>query len=306
MAENTKNEMERVRSAFSSRINSHGFGYQYAVVRAIKELYSTNKSLWGFGGAEIPVQHQGQDGHVDFVFFNSVPHSDINLCLVGECKKVDPAKENWCFFQAPFTWPSQERSCVQFDGIGYEKASNDIFATTRSLRTSSSYIATHGFEIKGSKVGDGSSTENRGAINAAIAQVARNSSGYLARCADELLEYFQSPGIPIKDFSQRSVFIPVIFTTARLFVTGADISEANIEDGRLDPTNVQIEEKDWIWYNYNRSKSLSHSYRIDHENYHPMSLDFLHHTRSIAIVGRNGIESFVSKSQSEDFFHYLR
>jgi len=139
-----------------------------------------------------------------------------------------------------------------------------------------------GFEIKTNNPGDGISP-NGSAINQAVSQVLRGTSGLI----NHLFLH--------RSFSiERAIgFIPVIFTTAQLFVTDADLGSANITTGELAKDKVQVEKVDWIWFNHNRSPDLRHDLgwgSSERDLSNELRREF---SRSVAIVGVDGIDAFL-------------
>ncbi|MFZ1804688.1 MAG: hypothetical protein WAU05_12245, partial [Nitrospira sp.] len=80
-------------------LGSHGYGFQYAVLRRAEELAAERRSKWVFEAAEFPVGTAESPTHIDFILRNA--HSTVYL--VGECKRANPAHANWCFLKAPYT-----------------------------------------------------------------------------------------------------------------------------------------------------------------------------------------------------------
>lgn len=151
-------------------------------------------------------------------------------------------------------------------------------------------IAEIALETKTGEKGDSRGAGERNAIDKAVGQVLGAASG--------LINYLNSGKIPktVEWMGTHNIFIPVVFTTANLFYSQADISEASTVSGYVAKDSVKVEKIDWLWYNHNRSIQLSHDTRFNYEansNYDVLFRDF---TRSVAIVGPDGIDTFLKMS----------
>jgi hypothetical protein len=123
-----------------------------------------------------------------------------------------------------------------------------------------------------------------GAINAAVAQVLRGTSGFI----NHLYSY--------RSFTRRTSlrFIPVIFTTAELWVTDTDLSQAELTTGILAPEAVTAHRIDYLWFTHNRSPDLRHGLTWGRTN-DDLSMEMRREfARSMAIVSPSGIERFLT------------
>jgi len=87
-------------------------------------------------------------------------------------------------------------------------------------------------------------SSGRSAINGAVTQVLRGTSGLI-----NALSRSQFAG-------KTLTFVPAIFTTADLYVTDVDLSSAELTSGELREVHSSVEP--WIWFNHNRSPKLRH------------------------------------------------
>jgi len=64
---------------------------------------------------------------------------------------------------------------------------------------------------------------------------------------------------------------------------------ADLSTGYLPTDSIEIEEKDWIWVNHNRSAHLRHD--LPHSAIGDIFLDYYkEYVRSIALVNEKGLE----------------
>lgn len=275
-----------IRDKFESELNKHGYAFQYSVIKRFEDLQKERYTFWNPVGPEFPVEVAGQASHIDFVLRTVKDYGDQRF-LVAECKRVDPAKGYWCFAKSPHTWLGVHRDETIFEQVKYNLSPHGYYISTTHLDLFQDvfHIRT---EVKGGDRGDGTGGSSKSVINDAVSQVLKGTSGLINYlCTDQTHIVQLKPDI-------NHIFIPVIFTTARIFVTEADLAQADLFTGYLEKNSLKIEEKDWVWLNENRSPNLSHGRRIGHrEN---INIHFEDFTRSVAIVSPSGIDSF---------FHYI-
>ncbi|MBS3915576.1 MAG: hypothetical protein KG003_13865 [Bacteroidetes bacterium] len=171
--------------------------------------------------------------------------------------------------------------------------------TATGLTTSRTVMDVHpynlGFEVKTDQKGDGIGSSDKSPINAAITQALRNTSGFINYCFEKLRWTNTNQQLIYR-------FIPVIFTTANLWVSDVDIGKSNLSDGKLPNDLVNAKKVDWIWFNQNRPDTLSPDlFLLGKQNY-PVSYEYYKFLRSVAIVGSSGVESFLTK----DYPSYLQ
>lgn len=276
---------EEIADNFESLLNKHGYNFQYSIVRRAEQLKKENRSSWQLEGMEIPVIAGGDITHVDFVLFQ-IPRFEERkkrVFLVAECKRVDPAKGYWCFTKNPYTWRNSNRlrNSVQFDQI---RRFSDVpqFNSSTTISWTERDILDLGLEINTGAKGDGIGGREA-AINRSVAQVLRATAGFI--------QYLTHDETHL-ELDKDTVFIPAIFTTAKLFSSSIDLAVADLETGHLPTSSVAVEEKEWLWFNYNRSSNLSHQLPFDTESNKNYDLYFRHFTRTIAIVGPKGVDKF--------------
>lgn len=281
-------EAERVGKSLETLLNVHGYNFQYAVLRRLEELYNEKKSPWQFEGAELPVGAGSDVTHIDFVstYYRQYNSRDTQFILAAECKRVDPAKGYWCFSKAPRTWGGLHREeHIQFDAFRHSAETNAYSGVAKSTYSRDPIYGLP-FEVKTGEKGDGIGSADKSAIKTAITQIFRGTSG--------LARYYSNPESKHELTSDVDyVIIPVIFTTAKIFVTDADISSADLSDGLLSTDSVKVEEKEWIWLNHHRSVHLSNGLPMMPPTDTYQDKYFLDFSRSVAIVNPSGIENFV-------------
>jgi len=278
-----EDETQRASIDLTKVLNSHGFGFQYAVLRRVEELNKEQrKAAWDLGGTEFPVVAKDETTHIDFVLLRQ--HLQINATthLVAECKRVNPTFSRWCFVRTPY---SATEGFTVFEQIRCDPP-NKIIRNAFSIQGAREPYQL-GLELKGQPRSDGGSS-GRGAINDAVAQVLRGTSGLINHVLG-----LRDGGKITKRVEEPTAFrfIPVIFTTAKLWVSNADLRKVDLQTGDLD--SADCTKADWIWFNYNRSPKLRHDLEWTHSDDLRKDLE-LEFTRSIAIVSTAGVDSFLS------------
>ncbi len=151
-------------------LSSHGYAFQYAVLRRAEELSRQNRSSWVFEAAEFPVGELQNTIHIDFI----LRARERSVYLVAECKRVDPARASWCFAKAPYTRRNAYENELVFQEVGYLPTGSS-FSCPRTKKAS--LASCHlGFELRTSSKGDGT-TRGGSAINDATTQVLRAVNG---------------------------------------------------------------------------------------------------------------------------------
>ena len=99
---------------------------------------------------------------------------------------------------------------------------------------------------------------------------------------------------------RRAYFLPVIFTTANIWVTDVDLSTADLYTGNIDLTKSKFTKQSWIAFQYHLSPGLKHtSFRLEQSASLTETMD-ADYIRTIPIVSATAIESFLKWSSGID------
>jgi hypothetical protein len=258
-------------------LNAHGHAFHYAVIRRWHELSEERESDWTRVTSEFPVGLQNTI-HIDFILRSRNSH----VYLVAECKRADPARANWCFVKAPYTRGNASNDELVFQEVEFRPGNavskpRDVAAGIESCNL--------GFELKTGSPGEGASGGGS-AIKDATNQVLRGLNGLV----DHL---FPSPG-SVSGGRGRIFFLPVIFTTATLWVVTGDLSAADVANGRLPADWGTLKKAEYLWFNHNQSPALRHQlpYLQAASRFDISTTLHAEYTRSIAVVGSDGIDAF--------------
>ena len=295
-----KRQQNDVAKGFEAALNSHGYGFHYSVLAKVKELLNSNNSVWDFGSAEVPVEVQTSGTKIDFVLERVRTNNDADQAkyyLIAECKRANPALSNWCFIQAPYVRPNYRNGVLLWEEA-YRQPSDmyDLSYITQPVRPAL-YTASIGhpkpayhigLEVKSNAQGDPAGQgQVRRAIEEAATQVLRGLNGTVEFFNDH--EYLIPAG-------HRAILIPAIFTTAKLWVSDAQLQSADLATGNIDLSQAGFGEVDWLLYEYNMFPGLKHQQRA--KEYERPSRTIGHvvereFARTIAIVNASGIEDYL-------------
>ena len=271
------------------QLNIHGFGFQFAVLKTVHECFLEKQSPWIFDVSEFPVLNNGSSTHIDFILLN---HLEPFL-MVAECKRVNPALSNWCFVKSPYvSKKSIESKMIIRDVIVSRVSSGDPPIPSIDSIYKDDDIYRLAFEVKSGNRGEGN--QGRGQINSAITQVLKGQNGLINYYADKIWNTKKFPLASKFQDSKYVAFIPVIFTTANLWVSDIDLSEADIKTGNIDLSSSSIKKTEWLYFQYSQTPDLSHNLSgLSNVKELSESL-YKDYSRTIPIVNSSSIKSFLS------------
>jgi hypothetical protein len=262
---------------FVNAVNRHGYAFQFGVIQRAKQLFEENKSSFRFEVSEFPVQVRGANTRIDFI----LRKRQSKLLLIAECKRANPALANWCFVRAPFVHGNRSVERPMIDRLRRDRG--EIFYVEPAIAAMTDRAYHLAFEVKSQAKGDAAGS--RATIEDAATQVCRGLNG--------LIEFYLRDVTLLKDMDEMWL-LPVVFTTANLLTSEADLTETNISSGEIGLSAATLKEADWLLYQYHLSPGIKHETR-----YHPISADLgealdREFVRTIAIVSSAGIEPFLA------------
>ncbi len=288
-----------VAEALRKVVNSHGYGFHHAVIKAAESLFP-DKSPWKFDASEVPVSVRGQDTRIDFV----LKHKEKPVYLICECKRANPALNNWCFLRTPYVKRDHRNGALILEGVKYapDVAAEKRLISDQTSLGSSEFVYGLAMEIRSNEKGDVNGG-GRGEIEMAATQVCRGLNGFVEFLSNhpEIITQNQWAG-------NKAFIVPVIFTTAHVLVSEVDLREVYITDGKLSVDSLEVIEKSWIWYRYHQSPGIKHTMDVTPGLFTNGRLDDYidvglvverNFARTIAMVNATGIESFLAA-------HWLR
>jgi hypothetical protein len=178
-------------------------------------------------------------GTVDVLAETSIGNGDTVLILPVECKKADPKLKHWVFE------PHRPTSIHDKPYFMFTKDGENSFKQSYNLPN----------------LGYNTQDDYENCVNVFEFNEA---SGALSRNADKALRAFFAikqaneavPGIlekiPVlsRRPAARNYIIPIVVTTANLWVTQYDPQDISKETGEIDATKLDLIPKDWLLYHY--------------------------------------------------------
>ena len=293
---NSGGASDAVRDSFQHELNLHGFGFQFRVLKEARDLHEARKSKWVFRVSEFPVHVQGSGTRIDFVLFRT-SGDWWQADMICECKRANPATAYWCFIKAPFVYRGYPKASDPLVFESVVRSSLNMGALrTRAVPKEHTRDAYHvALPIRTGRSGDAQPVkQSRNEIEDAASQVMRGTNGYVETLS-------RHPQV-MESGEQESIIrlVPVIFTTANLFVSKSDLSTADLETGNVNLQSGQLERVPWIWYQYNVSPGIKHATEPQEKQTKLEDYMLAEHIRSIGIVSPSGIEEFLQHT-SESF-----
>lgn len=271
---------DHVTQALRALLNRHGYGFQYAVIKEAARAYYEGASQWLFEVAEFPVAVRDENTRVDFV----LRKLQSRTFLVCECKRADPSRSDWCFATAPYVARDERLKNLMVEHIRFDKAAGSVYSTM--VETYFDQRQYHiGIEAKAKDVDSESSGGGRDAISEATAQVLRGVNGLAEIYASDTKRLAEGPAV---------LFVPIVFTTAQLWGTDADLSTADLQTGKLDTAKVTAMPLKWAVHQAPVSPRLRHQHKPAKQPREFADMLGLQFMRSVIFVQAGAIAEFLS------------
>jgi hypothetical protein len=224
------------------------------------------------------------------------PNAKEPLFLVVECKRVNPALKCWAFVKTPYVRRNSDEEFFIREAIHYRENNPGVlaYADIKKRAISEAYRIGRELKVPGQK-GDVDGGAGKEAIEDAATQVSLGLNG--------LIEHFTKVELA-RGTDIVCQFIPVIVTTAQLFVADVDLKEGSLETGEIPKGGLKNwHEKEWLFYQYPVSPGIRHTLRPT-TSHRPiiniLTLDLgasieAQFVRTIAIVQGKHFESFLGQ-----------
>lgn len=282
MAEESNQRSDWVRNIFEKTLNRHGYGFQHSVIKRAHQLAQSGYSAWRFEASEVPVEVQGHGTRIDFVLAKE--QFTAPFFMVAECKRANPALSNWCFARSPYILRN-----MQLPQIVLERVKIVDFRLIEAFGVSQFVESKNLYHVALETISDAkgeSKSSGRGAIEDAATQVLRGVNG--------MVHFLSLNRHLIKTDSID--LLPVIFTTAQIWVSDVNLSEADLKTGDIKVLSSDFTRADWVLYQYHLSPGIKHQHSLPDENKTLQGVLQREYIRTIAVVSPNGIDSFLQWS----------
>ncbi|MCK5612212.1 hypothetical protein KAR91_60635, partial [Candidatus Pacearchaeota archaeon] len=138
--------------------------------------------------------------------------------------------------------------------------------------------------------GNSSGSRDKDAIEKTASQVCMGANGLIELTANTK-----------KMVNFRKSFIPVIFTTARLFASDCNLTTTDLSTGEIDLANSNIEEKHWLLYHYHLTPGIKHSVESRQSSKDLAAILDFNYIRTIPVVNANHIAEFLNFLKPDTF-----
>jgi len=270
-------------------LNEQGYLFQEACKHALKQ--SEQETKWEVKASGYPVSLNEQDTKVDIVLRWKITDSPEFYALV-ECKRADPSYIYWLFGAPGLPFGNALCSTLGFECR--ETRSDRPYQASRLVTQLHFKVSTYGveswLEVKKRSSGRTSTPQN---IENAFVQVLKGVGGF----AQEQLNQRSKSRTLFKTF-----FIPIVVTTAELYVAYYEPKYIDLSTGKINkdkvlfsPKGQPVEEVGWVLVDYGVGENVAPD--PIPENWHgvdPIELQ-KHKIRSIFVVNSRSVVDFFSK-----------
>jgi hypothetical protein len=289
---------EQLAREFAKYLSRHGHGFQYAVIKYLKQLMRSGPgqmlmidNFWQFLMSELPVESE-KGTRVDFVLEREARGSYKRLFIVGECKRANPATANWCFAKSPHShravWGSTEYvhlECVKNTTV--LPSSREVFAV--GVQANANNPAYHlAFALRTNEKGDPDAAATRQSeVEDAMAQALRGANGLV-------MHFVRRPQL-LGDEEQAGI-LPAVFTTANLYTSDLKLDEAELATGKVD--GGSLTRAPWVMCQYAMSPGLKHAAVSAGAPRDLVELYQTEYIRTVPVVSVEGIREFMMWASS--------
>lgn len=229
-----------IAEAFKVTMGRHGNPLQHAIMRTLAEAGSLSRLRllsW-----EFPVEVRGKGTRIDIVM-----GGPDRLLLVAECKRANPSYKDWFFAASPTMRVNDSNLHIVAEYLFYTPGK--LFAQGMKFPMMPMPVADVGIELKGKERGDPEPKSGTG-IEDACSQVSMHLGGMVDFLAHGKHAHIANSCCPC-------VILPVVFTTARMWWSDVDISQASLETGMLADAG-KIREVPYVCFQYPLSPGIKH------------------------------------------------
>ncbi len=264
-------------------LNQHGYSFHQRVIAETANINDSHKGGWSLFGVELPVSVGDKITRIDFVL-QYFQQFDSMWLMIAECKRVNPAFGTWCFAKGSYHRPYFLKNTKMMEVL---RISETIDSGGYRGDTSDS-VYDIGFELKSNSTGDSYPVSNdKDALEKACSQAILGMNG--------LLNAIQKDSILRKSLGniKQITIVPVVFTTAKLLASEAELKSSDLLSGELKGTPAVVE-KDWLYYQYSQSPNIKHQLDNNKEKMDTWENIIAHeYIRTVAIVNASGIKNFL-------------
>ncbi len=290
---NSKSADENLEQILYEGLNEHGFLFQEKCAEVLQ--HNADRTKWVVLTKEYPVSTNVKDTRIDIVLRDtSVDRRQIYAIV--ECKRVNPTRGFWLFgnplgaYSQPLLISLREE---EFSSTGRHVEKHVKYA---QLKLPFDDIATYLIDnwwLEISKKGKQKYDASPKPIEDAFTQVCIGVSGI---AQEQENQWRKNP----ETFS--ALFIPVVITTAPLYVATYDLKDVDLVSGSIHrdkvyfgPRGQEAEKMEWLLVDYGASRSISpEGLGKEVEGISPVELEE-YHKRSIFVINSEYIVKFFAR-----------
>jgi hypothetical protein len=281
---NTDDNLEQI---LFDGLNEHGFLFQEKCAEVLQ--HNGEKTAWVINTTEYPVSIKDRDSRVDIVL-RDTSTEEYQIYAVVECKRVNPASGYWLFGKPLGTY-----SKPLLINLHAEYSMSRYFINYAQLKLPFDDVATYLIDNWWLEIGKRGNKRysSPNPIEDAFLQACIGVSGM----AQELeLQCKKDPqGLSV-------LFIPVVITSAPLYVAMYDLKDVDLTSGSIEkdkvyfgPRGQEAEKMEWILVDYGISGRMSPERLGENvRGISPVELEE-YHKRSIFVVNSEYIVKFFAR-----------
>ena len=277
-------------------LNEQGYLFQERCAATLRAASRTTR--WEVEAADYPVSldvEGGAETRIDLVL-KAAQTEGMELYAVAECKRANPDYVSWLFGSTE--GPGAE-SCYAATKTCRDVRSDFAMDIEHSLRQWHlgmwGYTARSWMEVKtGRKTGRTSTSQT---IESAFVQVLTGSAG--------LAQEYLRQRIKVHAGFDITAFIPVVITTASLYVAEYSVGDVDLDTGTIPKSKVSLgprgaaEPEKWVLVHYNAGESLApHAVPDSFGGVDPSALQ-QYKLRSVFVVNSSHLVEFFGRLQAE-------
>ena len=284
---NSQNSDQNMEQLLFEGLNEHGFLFQEKCAEVLKKNEKITE--WRVQTEEYPVSANVKDTRVDIVLRDtSTDGGNHQLYAIVECKRVNPTLGYWLFGNPLGTYSQPLLINLKAGDSKSGNYSINYAQLSCSFDGVAAYLIDNWWLEIGKKGSKRYSSPNP--IEDAFIQACIGVSGIV-----------QELELQCKKDPQKlsTLFIPVVITTAPLYVAVYDLRDVDLVSGNINrdkvyfgPRGQKPEKKKWLLIDYGASRSISPERLDEHiQGISPVELEE-YHKRSIFVVNSESIVEF--------------
>jgi hypothetical protein len=289
MSEAAPGDFLNIQEMLFDSLNEHGFLFKEKCARLLED--SSIMTNWSLQSREFPVSADEKDTRIDIIL-KDLDQTGKQIYAVIECRRTNPLRAHWLFGN-PITVDYYE---PYFINLYSEHDHKGNYMTHFSqLKCPYNHMIT--YLIDNWWLEQGISNIKKYASPSPIEETFIHTLVGVSGLGEEISFQWNK-----RFLHESAIFIPVVITTAPLYVATYDLNEVNISTGTIDPDKVSFgssgatpEKVRWLLINYSASRSISPPNFYDNiSGETPAELvDF--YKRSIFVVNSESIIDFFSE-----------